>query len=63
MAGRTLEELAKHVSGRIKGDAGTVIESVSTIDKAGTGEITFLSNKKYEPQLKTIRASAVIVAK
>ena len=63
MAGRTLGELAKHVGGRIKGDAGTVIEAVSTIDKAGTGEITFLSNKKYEPQLKTTRASAVIVAK
>lgn len=63
MAGRTLEELAKHVGGRVKGDAGTVIEAVSTIDKAGTGEITFLANKKYEPQLKTTRASAVIVAK
>jgi len=63
MAGRTLGELAKHVGGRIRGDAGTVIEAVSTIDKAGMGEITFLSNKKYEPQLKTTRASAVIVAK
>ena len=48
MAGSTLGELAKHVGGRIKGDAGTVIEAVSTIDKAGTGQITFLTNKKYE---------------
>lgn len=62
MAGRTLEELAKHVGGRIKGDPAIVIEAVSTIDKAGTGQITFLSNKKYEPQLKTTRASVVIVA-
>ena len=62
MAGSTLGELAKHVGGRIKGDAGTVIEAVSTIDKAGTGQITFLTNKKYESQLKTTRASAVIVA-
>lgn len=63
MAGRTLEELAKHVNGTVKGDSAIVIEAVKTIDKAATGDITFVSNRKYESQLKTTKASAVIVAK
>ena len=63
MQARTLEELAKHVGGKVIGDGTAVIESASTLDKAGPGEITFLSNKKYESQMKTTKADAVIVAR
>jgi UDP-3-O-[3-hydroxymyristoyl] glucosamine N-acyltransferase len=63
MQGKTLKELARHVGGTIRGDGSIMIKSVSTLDKAGPGEITFLSNKKYEPLLKTTGASAVIAAK
>ncbi len=63
MQGKTLSQLAQHVGGKVMGDEEVVIKTVSTLDQAGKGEITFLSNKKYEPQLKTTKADAVIVAK
>jgi UDP-3-O-[3-hydroxymyristoyl] glucosamine N-acyltransferase len=63
MQGKSLKELAEHVGGEVRGDGQMVIKAVSTLDKAGAGEITFLSNKKYESLLKTTKASAVIVAK
>jgi UDP-3-O-[3-hydroxymyristoyl] glucosamine N-acyltransferase len=61
MAGKTLEELAKHTQSRVVGDPSIVIEGVSTLESAGESEITFLSNKKYLPLVKTTSASAVIV--
>jgi len=63
MQGKSLKELAEHVGGEVRGDGQMVIKAVSTLDKACAGEITFLSNQKYEPLLKTTKASAVIVAK
>jgi UDP-3-O-[3-hydroxymyristoyl] glucosamine N-acyltransferase len=59
---KTLGELATHVGGTVIGDAAMQIKSASTLDKAGPGEITFLSNKKYIPQVKDTSAGAVIVA-
>ncbi|MCK5564680.1 MAG: UDP-3-O-(3-hydroxymyristoyl)glucosamine N-acyltransferase [Planctomycetes bacterium] len=61
MQSRTLQELANHVGGTIKGDPETIITAVGTMDSAGVGDITFFTNKKYESKLKTIEASAVIV--
>jgi UDP-3-O-[3-hydroxymyristoyl] glucosamine N-acyltransferase len=63
MKTKTLKELAEHVGGRVIGDPKLLIREASTLDKAGTGEITFLSNPKYESLVKTTRASAVIVQK
>ena len=63
MQGKRLKELAEHVGGKVRGKGQMIIKAVSTLDKAGAGEITFLSNKKYEPLVKTTKASAVIVAK
>ncbi len=62
MQGKTLEQLAEHVGGKVVGDGGIMIDAASTLDEAGPGEITFFTNKKYEPQLKTTKAEAVIVA-
>lgn len=62
MQTKTLQELAVHVGGKVVGDGNLVIRAASTLDKAGAGEITFLSNKKYESQVQTTNASAVIVA-
>jgi UDP-3-O-[3-hydroxymyristoyl] glucosamine N-acyltransferase len=62
MQGKTLGELAKHVGGRVHGNADLVIVSAGTLDKAGPSDITFFSNRKYEPQLKTTSAGAVILA-
>ncbi len=62
MKTQTLEQLAEHVSGKVIGDPNVVIESVSTLQNAGVGQITFLSNIKYLNALKDTSASAVIVA-
>jgi len=63
MQERTLAELAEYVGGRICGDADVIIRSASTLGRAGEGDISFLTNRKYEKQLRTTKASAVIVGK
>jgi UDP-3-O-[3-hydroxymyristoyl] glucosamine N-acyltransferase len=63
MPGKTLGELAQYVGGRVLGDANVQIRSAATLGRAGQGDISFLSNEKYEKQLTTTRASAVIVGK
>ncbi len=62
MQKKTLKEIAQHVGGRIVGDESIVIESASTLDSAGAGQITFLSNPKYAPNVKTTNAAAILVA-
>lgn len=61
MAEKTLKQLADYTGGRIVGDAGVIIHSVSTLAGAGTGQITFLNNERYRPLIKTTKASAIIV--
>lgn len=63
MQQRTLAELAEYVGGRVCGDPNIVIKSASTLGRAGEGDISFLTNRKYEKQLRTTKASAVIVGK
>ncbi|MEW6357593.1 MAG: UDP-3-O-(3-hydroxymyristoyl)glucosamine N-acyltransferase [Planctomycetota bacterium] len=58
----TLRELAEHIGGRIVGDPKTQIVRPNTINEAGEGDITFLSNRKYEKALRETRASAVIIS-
>ncbi len=63
MPTKTLGELAEYVGGRVRGDANVQIRSAATLGRAGKGDISFLTNEKYERQLATTRASAVIVGK
>ena len=63
MQTRTLGELAEYVGGRVRGDANVIIKSASTLGRADKGEISFLANRKYEKQMRTTKASAVIVGK
>jgi UDP-3-O-[3-hydroxymyristoyl] glucosamine N-acyltransferase len=63
MQERTLGELAEYVGGRICGDPDVIITSASTLGRAGEGDISFLTNRKYEKQLRTTKASAVIVGR
>ena len=63
MQERTLGELAEYVEGRVCGDPEVRIKSASTLARAGEGDISFLTNRKYEKQLRTTKASAVIVGK
>ena len=60
---KTLDELANHVGGRVIGDGSVVIHKVAPIDEAVSGEITFLTNPRYQKYLSQCRASAVIVGR
>ena len=57
-----LSDIAAHLGGDVLGDGQTEIRRVATLASAGTGDIAFLSNRKYRNQLQMTRAAAVIVA-
>ena len=58
---KSLAQLAIHVGGRVVGDGNVIIHKVSPIDEALPGEITFLTNPRYQKYLSRCKASAVIV--
>ena len=61
MQRKTLGELAEYVGGKVCGDPKIIIKSVSSLEQAGAGDISFLANRKYINQLQTTGASAIIV--
>ena len=56
-----LQELADKLGCRLEGNRELEISGLSGIDHAGPGQLTFLANRRYWPQLKTTQASAVLV--
>jgi UDP-3-O-[3-hydroxymyristoyl] glucosamine N-acyltransferase len=58
----TLGEIVSRLGGRVAGDPKTLIRQVGSLDKAGEGQITFLSSRKNSPKLAETRAAAVILA-
>ncbi len=59
--GKSLAELAAHVGGKVIGDGSVIVHKVAALDQAGPGEISFLTNPRYQKFLPQCRASAVIV--
>lgn len=57
-----LAELAEHLGARLEGDPDTEIRGLAPVDEAGEGDLTFVANAKYRPQIATTGASAVILA-
>ena len=57
----TLEQIAHLIGGKLDGSKDTKINTISSIEDAEEGSISFLANPKYEPLIYTTRASAVIV--
>jgi UDP-3-O-[3-hydroxymyristoyl] glucosamine N-acyltransferase len=57
-----LGDLAAQLGCQLEGDAGIEVVRVAAIDAAGPGDVSFLANPKYAPQLQSTRASAVIAA-
>lgn len=57
----TLQELASHLGAEFDGEPGLEITRVNTLDKAGPGEVAFLSDSKYQHLLAGTRAGAVIL--
>jgi len=58
-----LVEIAKALNCELQGDGNLPIRGVATIDQAQAGELTFLTNRKYQKSLQTTKASAIIVSK
>jgi UDP-3-O-[3-hydroxymyristoyl] glucosamine N-acyltransferase len=59
--GFRLDEIVARLGGELAGDASVVVSQVATLSSAGAGHIAFLANPKYRRQLRSTRASAVIV--
>ena len=60
---KKLKELALWVDGTVVGDGEIEISGVAAIEEAQAGEITFIADPKYLPNLNKTHASAVIVSK
>lgn len=56
-----LGDLAQQFEAELVGDAQCTIRRVATLNSAGKGDISFLSNSVYRKHLETTSASAVIV--
>jgi len=56
-----LSDLAAKLDCRLEGDPALEITGVAGIEHAGTGQLTFLANRRYFPLLKSTRASAILL--
>ncbi len=56
-----LSELASHVAGNLEGDGTIEITGLNSLEEAGTGELAFVANPRYLPELARTKASAVIL--
>ena len=61
MVSFTAQQIALLIQGKIEGDATAVVTNFGKIESAMSGEISFLSNPKYEDFLYTTKASVIIV--
>jgi UDP-3-O-[3-hydroxymyristoyl] glucosamine N-acyltransferase len=59
--GISLKQLAEPAGAELVGDGGVLIDRVATLDGATSGAIAFLANPRYRHQLKSTRASAIII--
>ena len=57
----TVKQIAALLAGKVEGDENLKINQLGKIEESQAGQISFLSNLKYEPYLYTTQASAVIV--
>jgi len=63
----SLEDIAEHIGANVvyaqnNADKNCRINSISTLNMAKNGQIAFLANSKYSDQLKSTKASAVIIS-
>ena len=57
----TLESLARTLGAELHGDGSIAVAGVATLEGAGPGHVSFLSNRRYRRQLEATRAGAVIL--
>ena len=59
----TLGEIIDRLGGDLQGDPRELVARVATLEKAGKGDVTFLSNPRYVTQLGATKASAVVIGR
>lgn len=59
----TVNQIAHLLGGEVKGNGEEKVRMLAKIQEAKSGEISFLSNSKYEHHIYETKASAVIVSK
>ncbi|MCL4757459.1 MAG: UDP-3-O-(3-hydroxymyristoyl)glucosamine N-acyltransferase [Rhodocyclaceae bacterium] len=57
-----LGDLVERLGGELVGDGAVEITRVATLERAGPGDLAFLSNPRYASRLEHCRASALIVS-
>lgn len=58
----TIEQLAAKIGATVVGDGSRVVNRCAPIEAAGEGDVTFLANRRYLPELERTRATAVVIA-
>ena len=58
----TLAQIANRLGGRVAGPQEVLIHQVGSLERAGPGQIAFLSNSRFRAQLAGTGASAVVLA-
>lgn len=58
----TTQALADRIGASLRGDAARELHGCAALDEAGPGDVSFLANRKYAPQLATTRAGAVVLS-
>ena len=59
--GVTLESLASRFGLELRGDGSIIVTGVGTLERAGPGQVSFLSNSTYRRQLAGTGAGAVVL--
>jgi len=57
-----LQAIADRLGCRLTGDGSIDIHRITGLEEAGPGDLTFLSNPKYQSRLRSTRASAIIIS-
>lgn len=57
----SLDDIVKALGGFVIGDASTLIQRVSSLANAKTGDISFVNDSKYQKAVATCKASAFIL--
>ncbi|WP_018291930.1 UDP-3-O-(3-hydroxymyristoyl)glucosamine N-acyltransferase [Verrucomicrobium sp. 3C] len=63
MASFLLGELADLVNGEVHGERKIIIRGVADLESAGSGEISFYANPRYEQAARRTKASALLVSR
>ncbi len=57
----SVNDLAEKIGGTVEGDGAAVVSRMASLTGAAEGDLSFLSNKRYNDQIAATKATAVIV--